>query len=324
MPHVLIAGKIHRSGLDLIADAAGVTFDLVEDTGPDSYLPYLGAAEGLVLRTQPLTAAILAGAGRLQVVSRHGVGYDAVDVAALSARGIPLAIVGDVNSRSVAEHAMMLMLACAKSLTAADRAVRAGDWGWRDGYGGRELHGGRLLIVGYGRTGRLLAALAAGFGMTVAAYDPFLDAARAPDGSVALVGDLGAALAAADFVSLHAPKGERPVLGAAEIARMKPGAVLVNTARGEAIDGAALLDALESGRIAAAGLDVFTVEPPGLHDPLTRHPRVIATPHVAGLSVTSTERMAVVAVRNVLDFFAGRLDPGLVVNAATLGDRVGP
>jgi D-3-phosphoglycerate dehydrogenase len=281
----------------------------------------IAAAEGLVIRTQPLTADILALAPTLRVVSRHGVGYDAVDVGALTARGIPLAIVGEVNARSVAEHAMALMLAAAKELRPMDRAVRSGAWGDRAGYGGRELFGKRLLIVGYGRSGRLVARLAAAFGMAVDAYDPFLDAAAVAGESARLVDDLGAALAAADVVTVHAPKGERAILGAAELARLKPGAILVNTARGGVVDEAALAAALDDGRVAAAGLDVIAAEPPGPADPLLARDATLLTPHVAGLSRESIEAMAVVSVRNVLDFFAGRLDPALVVNRDALAAR---
>lgn len=315
MPHLLIAGRLHPGGLALLRDAPGVTFDYVEDQAPGAFAPLLGAAEGLVIRTQPLTAAMIAQAPRLRVVSRHGVGVDSVDVAALSARGVPLAIVGDVNSRSVAEHAMALMLACAKDLRAMDAAVRDGAWARRNGYAGRELGGARLLVVGYGRSGRLVAGMAAGFGMEIEVFDPFLAAIEAP---ARLAGDLGAALEAADFVTVHAPKGARAIIGPAEIARMKPGAILVNTARGGVVDEAALAAALAQGRIAAAGIDVFGDEPPGPGDALVGDGRALLSPHVAGLSREAMERMAVVSVSNALDFFEGRLDPALVVNRDAL------
>jgi D-3-phosphoglycerate dehydrogenase len=322
VPHVLVAGRLHPSGIALLEAAEGVSFDYVEDTGAAAYLPHVGRAEALVIRTQPLTEAIVAGAPRLRVVSRHGVGYDSVDVAALTARGVPLAIVGDVNSRSVAEHAMALILACAKELVPMDRALRGGAWAARDAYGGFELAGRRLLVIGYGRSGRQVARLAAAFGMAVEAFDPF--APPGPEEPARPAGELAAALARADVVSLHAPKGERPHLGPAEIAAMKPGAVLVNTARGGAVDEAALAAALRAGRIAAAGLDVFEREPPPAGDPLAALPNVVLTPHVAGLSAEAMRRMAVVAVQNALDFFAGRLDPVLVVNPAALARGARP
>ena len=317
MPHVLIAGTLHPAGIALVEAAEGVTFDYVEDGTAAAFLPYLPVAEGLVIRTQPLTAAAIAGAPRLRVVSRHGVGFDAVDVAALTARGVPLAIVGDANARAVAEHAMALILACAKDLRRMDAAVRAGDWAARDGYGGVELGGRRLLILGYGRSGRALARLAAAFGMAVEAFDPFAEP-LAPEEPARRAQDLGAALGAADVVSVHAPKGARAILGAAEIAAMKPGAILVNCARGGVVDEVALAAALRSGRIAAAGLDVFGAEPPDAGDPLLAAPNVVASPHVAGVAREARERMALRAVGNVLDFFAGRLDPALVVNPEVL------
>ena len=139
-----------------------------------------------------------------------------------------------------------------------------------------------------------------------------------PDGNVACADDLIAALAAADFVSVHIPKADKPIIGAAEIASMKRGAIIVNTARGGIVDEAALCDALRSGQIAAAALDVFDAEPPQADHPLLAFDQVILTPHTAGLTAEAAERMAVSSVQNVLDFFAGRLDPALVVNAAAL------
>ncbi len=160
MPHVVVAGKIHPSGIALLKDAEGFTYDYVEEVSEPSYAPLVAGADALVLRTQPLSAATVAQAGRLRIVSRHGVGYDAVHLPSLNERGIALAIVGDVNSVSVAEHAMMLLLALAKRTNVADRAVRTGDWKWRDRLDASELAGKHLLIIGFGRIGRHLARLA--------------------------------------------------------------------------------------------------------------------------------------------------------------------
>lgn len=317
MPHLLVAGKLHPSGLDLLRSAP-VTFDYVEEISEPSYQAFLQRADALIIRTQPLTAASVAKAPRLKIVSRHGVGYDAVDVAALNARGIPLCIVGDVNSSGVAEHAMMLILAASHHLIAANRAVRGGNWAWRNGLQAREIAGKRLLIVGFGRIGRKLAALARAFGMEVAAHDPFVPAADWP-ALASRAPDLGAALEGADVVSLHLPRGEGVVLGAAELARMKPTAVVVNTARGGLVDEAALADAVRAGRLGGAGLDVFAAEPPVSDHPLYGLDQVVLTPHHAALTVECAERMALASVQNVLDFLDGKLDPALVVNAAAIG-----
>jgi D-3-phosphoglycerate dehydrogenase len=315
MPHVLVAGKLHPSGIELLDASPGVTYDYVEDVSEPSYAPLIGGADGLVIRTQPLSASTIARAERLKIVSRHGVGYDSVDVSALNRRGIALAIVGDVNSVSVAEHAMMLLLA------ATNRSVRDNEWDWRNRLEPSELAGKRLLILGFGRIGRHLARMAAAFGTDVRAYDPFLERQGWPEGPVAPVSDLQAGLAWADAISVNVPKAERPVIGAVELSAMKPTAVLINTARGGVVDEAALISALREGRIAAAGIDVFDDEPPAADHPLFGFDQVILTPHIAGLTAECGVRMAISSVQNVLDFFAGRIDSALVVNGDELNGR---
>ena len=318
MPHILIAGKLHPAGLALLQASAGVTFTHVEEISEASYQDHLAQADAMVIRTQPMGAGSIAKAARLQIVSRHGVGYDAVDVAALNARNIPLCIVGDVNSVSVAEHAMMLILACAKQLIRADRAVRHGPWGWRNKLEQGEISGKRLLIIGYGRIGRHLARMASGFGMEIRAVDPYLAGIGWPAGDLAAPSGLAEGLAWADVISVHVPKTGAALIGAAELAVMRQGAILVNTARGGVVEERALADALRAGHIAAVGLDVFDAEPPGPDHPLIGFDEVILTPHTAGLTQQAAERMAISSVQNVLDFFAGRLVADLIVNKDAL------
>ena len=314
MPHLLIAGKLHPSGLALLERLDGFTYDLVVEVSEESYAPMIGKADALVIRTQPLSSATVDKAPRLKLVSRHGVGYDAVDVAALNRRRIPLCVTGDVNSQSVAEHAMMLILASAKRLICADHAVREGSWGWRNALEAGEIAGKNLLIIGFGRSGRHLARMAECFGMKTRAFDPFLFNMGWPDGSVTPVASLADGLAWADVISVHVPKSGRPILGAEEFAQVKPGVIIVNTARGGIVDETALAAALTAGRVAAAGLDVFDDEPPATNHPLLAFDQVLLTPHIAGLTRAAAERMAVSCVQNVLDFFAGHLAPALIVN----------
>ena len=321
MPHVLVAGKLHPAGMSLLREAPGVTFDYVEDVSEASYAPLIGKADGLVIRTQPLSAATIASASKLKIVSRHGVGYDAVHLPSLNERRIALAIVGDVNSVSVAEHAMMLLLSAAKRALRADHAVRHGAWAWRNRLEAAEITGKKLLIVGYGRVGRHLARMAGGFGMEMRGYDPFLETSGWPDVNVPACRDLLEGLAWADAVSVHVPKAGEPLIGVEELRAMKQSAILVNTARGGVVDEAALVDALRSGRLAAAGLDVFDHEPPESDNPLFGLDQVVLSPHIAGLTAECGERMAVSSVRNVLDFFQGTIDPSLVVNGACLNGR---
>lgn len=322
MPRILVAGKIHADGLAVLQSAPGVTLDYVEEVSAASYQPYLAAADALLIRTQPLSAAFVARAENLKIVSRHGVGYDSVDVAALNGRGIPLAVVGDVNSRAVAEHAAMLMLAAARRTVLFDRKMREGDWNYRNSLDADELDGRTLLVVGFGRIGRRLAQIAAALGMTVTAYDKFQEAAEIAAAGAIPVDDLADGLRRADVVSLHVPKsGSVPLIGAAELATMKRSAILVNTARGGLIDEAALLAALEEGRLAAAGLDVLDCEPPAADDPLLSCGRVVLTPHNAGLTEACARRMAISAAANILDYFSGTLDPALVVNRSEISAR---
>ncbi|MGZ2406404.1 hydroxyacid dehydrogenase [Rhizobium ruizarguesonis] len=319
MPHILVAGKLHPSGVALLNSTPGVTFDYVEEVSEQSYHPLIGKADALVLRTQPLSASTVANADRLKVVSRHGVGYDAVHVASLNERGIALTVVGDVNSVSVAEHAMMLILSAAKRVLRGDRAVRnPSEWGWRNRLQAEEISGKRLLIIGFGRIGRHLSRMATGFGMEIRAFDPYLQAQGWPKGPVLPADDLLKGLQWADVVSVNVPKADRPIIGKYELAAMKPGAILVNTARGGVVDEAALIEALQSEHLGAAGLDVFDDEPPSEGCRLLAFDQVVLSPHIAGLTRECGERMAVASVQNVLDFFAGKIDPSLVVNADQL------
>jgi D-3-phosphoglycerate dehydrogenase len=318
MPNVLVAGKIHRSGLDLLR-SGGMSIDYVEEISAASYLPFIDRADAVLIRTQPMSAEAIGRAERLSIVSRHGVGYDSVDVEALNRRNIPLVVIGDVNSRPVAEHAMLLLLASAKRLLRYDACVRAAEWDYRNSLEASELDGKTLLIIGFGRIGRLVASMAAPFGVTCNAFDPFQPADIIAAAGVEPVEDLAAALGEADFVTIHAPKmGKRPLIGAAELALMKPRSIVINTSRGGIVDETALAAALRDGTIAGAGLDVFEVEPPSPDDALLREDRIVLTPHSASLTQECAARMSVASARNILDFFAGRLDETLVVNRAAI------
>lgn len=319
MPHILVAGKLHPSGVALLKSAPGVTFDYVEEVSERSYYPLIGKADALVLRTQPLSASTVASADRLKIVSRHGVGYDAVHLASLNERGIALTVVGDVNSVSVAEHAMMLILSAAKRVLRGDHAVRdPSEWGWRNRLEAEEISRKRLLIVGFGRIGRHLARMATGFGMEIRAFDPFVQTQGWPEGTVLPADNLLEGLRWANVVSVNVPKADRPIIGKNEFAAMQLGAILVNTARGGVVDEAALIEALQSGHLGAAGLDVFDDEPPSKGCRLLSFDQVVLSPHIAGLTRECGERMAVASIQNVLDFFSGRIDPKLVVNADQL------
>lgn len=315
---VLVAGKIHAAGLELLRSRKDVAVDLVEAVTTEAYRPHLGGADAVLIRTQPMTAAEIALAPRLKIVSRHGVGYDAVDVATLNTRHIPLAIVGDVNSRAVAEHTLMLMLAAARRTVAHHVASTTGQWNERNRFDAVELDGKLLFLLGFGRIGRRVAELAKAFGMTVVAYDPYVSADQMKAAGVTHTPEIGAALASADYVSVHMPGGQAPVLGAVELSKLKPSAIVVNAARGGVVDELALDSALRQRRLRGAALDVLAEEPPRADHPLLSNPYVTISPHNAGLTEECAMRMAVMAAQNILDCFDGRLNPAFVVNNQAL------
>jgi D-3-phosphoglycerate dehydrogenase len=320
MPHVLVAGKIHPAGIELLRSAPGFTVELISPVSVDSYAPFLPQADALLIRTQPLTAVEIASARQLKIVSRHGVGYDSVDIAALSARHIPLAVVGDVNSRSVAEHTLALLLALTKRVCYFDQAIRAGDWNSRNTFSAVELAERTLFILGFGRIGREVARLAQAFRMKVVAWDPYVADSAFADLGVARVRDIDAGLQQADAVTIHLPRvGDRPLIGRAELALLKPGALIINTARGGIIDEDALAGALAANHLGGAALDVLECEPADLASALLEQKeRLILTPHSAGLTGEAAMRMSVSAAQNIIDYFNECLEPSLVVNPEVL------
>ena len=214
---------------------------------------------------------------------------------------------------------MTLILTTGKRLFRYDASVRGDNWDFRNSLTANEVFGKTLVIIGFGRIGRNLARLAQAFGMTVVAYDPYVEPEQVDDPSVRLEPDLHSALRIADYVSIHVPKTEAPILGAAEFKQMKSSAVIINTARGGVVDEAALVEALTAGEIAAAGIDVFVDEPPAREHPLFELDQVVLTPHSASMTVECGERMAVSSARNIVNFFNGKLDSSLVVNADACG-----
>jgi D-3-phosphoglycerate dehydrogenase len=218
---------------------------------------------------------------RCRLISRHGVGYDTLDVQAATDHGIMVCNVTDYCSQEVADHTMALLLALARSLFQADREVRSGGWDVYAACGAnRRIEGQTLGLVGLGNIGKAVARRAAGFGLNLAVYDPFVpaEAIEALGGRKA---DLDALLQQADYISLHLPlsAATRHIINAEMLALMKPTAFLVNTSRGGLVDLAALRIALAEGRLAGAGLDVFEKEPPDRDDPLLQMPNVITSPH---------------------------------------------
>jgi D-3-phosphoglycerate dehydrogenase / 2-oxoglutarate reductase len=257
----------------------------------------------------------------MKVVTRIGVGYDAVDVPALSRRKIPLMVAGAANSPSVAEQALFMMLTLAKRAVEMHSIVKDGKWAYRLGMLPYDLFGKTVLIIGFGRIGTRTAKRCLAMEMNVLIYDPYKSAAEIKAAGCEAVGNLDAALPRADFVSIHCPKTPETVgmFNAARLKRMKPTAYLINTARGGIVDEKALYEALVSGQLAGAGLDVFEQEPPPSGHSLFELPNVIMAPHVAGVTREAVDRMSEQTARNILSALDGEPIRQNVINQDVLG-----
>lgn len=259
--------------------------------------------------------------GEMMVVARIGVGYDAVDVAALSAKKIPLMTTGIANSPSVAECALFMMLALAKRAAELDTLVKSGNWNTRLKAIPYDLLGKTALVIGFGRIGSRLVKRLAAMEMNVLVYDPFKSATEVKAAGAEYVTDLDASIARADFVSINCPKSPATLnmFDAARLQHMKPTAYLINTARGGIVNEAALHEALSKGKIAGAGIDVFEKEPPSSDNPLFKLANVITAPHVAGVTREALDRMGLQTARNILSALDGNPIRENVINQDVLG-----
>ena len=323
---VLLLQPIHDAGLALLKERDDVDIAIASAIAEDTLIREIRDAHALIARATPVTRAMIDAAADLRVVSRHGVGYDSVDVARLTERGIPLAIAIHGNALSVAEHTLYLILALAKRGFAFDQAVGRGNFDIRATLRGADIAGKSLLIVGFGRTGTRVARFARAFDMKVFVYDPYIDQSLVASAGHSRVDDYLSILPEMDMVTLHCPLTEetRGMISNRELDAMKPSAYLVNCARGGIVDEQALCAALKSRGIAGAGLDVFVREPLPGDNPLLALDNVITSPHVAGVTLEASMRMATGAAANVLAAFDGTLDPAAVVNSEVLSVTAQP
>jgi D-3-phosphoglycerate dehydrogenase len=317
---VLVPAPIHPAGMALLAEV----FDVVE---VDHYAisqqeldDALARADAVIVRSAPITAAGLARADRLKIISKHGIGLDSVDLDAATELGILVTNTVGSNSSSVAEHAVTLMLGVLHDIPAVDREVRRAAYSQPGTVVSGDLSGARVGIVGLGNIGRRVAKIcSAGFGATVSAFDPYVSAETMAEVGVAKVGTLGDLLADRDVVTLHLPltAETRHLIGARELRRMRRDAVLVNTARGGIVDESALLEVMSSGHLRGAGIDVLEHEPPRASEPLFACERIIFSPHIGAGSAHVREITAVAAAQAAIDVFSGRV-PAHVVNPEVL------
>ena len=286
---------------------------------PDVLAATLGDAESVIAATEPFTREVIARASRLRVIARSGVGYDAIDVAAADERRIAVTITPGTNEHSVAEHALAMLLALARGFPERDQQVRRGG-PWKK-LPLRRLAGQTLGIIGLGRIGKALATRVWGLGLTLLACEPFPDRKFVAQHRIELV-SFEELLRRSDLISLHLPlvPETRGLINRATLALMKPGAILVNTARGGLIVEEDLCAALGERRLAAAGLDVFVEEPMPLDHPLLQLDNVLLSPHVAGLDDESNRDSQIMVAQVLVDLAQGRWPAECVVNLRGVSD----
>ena len=300
---VLALDGIHADGLNLFRDAgySVETADPIKD--PAALAAKLANVDAVLVRSATqVSAEALAGAANLKVIGRAGAGVDTIDVEAATARGIAVMNAPDGNTLAAAEHAISLLFALARHIPKADAGMKAGEWP-KTGLTGFELEGKRLGVIGLGRIGATVARKAAGIGMEVAAYDPFLPAAAADRMSVPMK-SLDELLAWADIVTLHIPrtKDTTNLLSEERLRAMKKGAYVINAARGGLVDEAALIRLLDEGHLAGAALDTFATEPLPKDSPLRQHPRLILTPHLGASTSEAQQAVSTILARQIIDF----------------------
>lgn len=310
---LLICDGLGTEGIDLLKTNADLSFDVCASIARADLEKVIGDYDALIVRTATgIDAALFALAKNLRLVVRAGTGLDHIDLRAAQARGVEVRNTQTANSNAAAEHTIGLLLSLARRIPASDARIKAGAWERGEAWNGFELYGKTLGIVGVGNIGKLVAEKAMALGMRVVGNDIAIHSfAQLPDkfryleSRFKMAKDKHILYEMADMVTLHVPLNEttRGMIGAAELARMRKGAYLVNCARGGIVDETALLEALESGQIAGAALDVLSQEPPAFPNPLLSHPRVVATAHLGGATLEAQARISTVAAEQVLAFF---------------------
>ena len=317
---VLVIQPLHPAGMEMLR--ARDDIEIIECDSLDENVIAEAAKDvhAMTVRGATITRRIMSQAPDLMVVSRHGVGYDAVDLDTLNERNIPLCIAVHSNMISVAEQAMALLLGLAKDVFYYDEVTRTDDWSARFPTRAVDLDGKNLLIIGFGRIGKQVAKRALGFDLKVFGYDPYVDDKILKAANVQPVHDFKEVLGEMDAVAIHCMKTQETtnMFSEAEFKKMKRDAFVVNCARGGIIDEDALYNALTSGEIKGAGLDVLLDEPSSADHPLFSLKNVLLSPHIAGVTVESTRRIATQTVDNVLKVFDGNVDPECVVNQNVL------
>ena len=301
---VLVSDNLAAEGLEVLRSARGI--EVIEQAGmsPEALLKIVGDIDGLAIRSgTKVTAEVIAAAEKLRVIGRAGIGVDNVDVAAATQRGIAVLNTPEGNNITTAEHAIALLVSLARHIPQATASMKAGKWEKKK-FQGIELYNRTLAVVGLGNIGRIVALRGKALGMKVIAYDPFTTPERARQLDIELVADFDEVMSRADAITVHVPKTKDTIglLNKATFEKARPGLLVINAARGGIVDEDDLFEALESGQVGGAGLDVFVEEPPPADHRLLSHARVICTPHLGASTEQAQINVSVAVAEQICDF----------------------
>ena len=311
-----IIEKIHDKGIDLLKNNKNFEFEIIENITEENLVNVLPKYDGITLRVAKISPVILKNCNKLKVISRHGVGYDNVDLKTLKKNNIKLLITATANAVSVAEHVMYMILSLTKGLSRYDEMVRSGQF--RNAVNSIrtfELLNKKILIMGFGRIGRILIKRCLGFEMKPIIYDPFVDKEVIEKYGGIKVENLDSALKVADFISVHLPLNDKTknLIDLSKLKSMKKDVIIINTARGGIVNENDLDEAIKNNIIFGAGLDVFEKEPIEMTNPLIKNKKVLLSPHSATFTEECTKRMGIQTVQNLIDFFENNLKENMIV-----------
>ena len=318
---VLVVQGLHEQGLKMLKNRTDIEFNVLMSDDENEILEAAKDVNGITVRTAKISSKIIEAANKLQVVSRHGVGYDSIDLVSLNNKKIPLTIAAHSNMISVSEQAMFFLLALSKNVFYYDDFTRKGDWTNRWDVKAWDLAQKNILVIGFGRIGSNFVKRALAFDMNVYVYDPYVEKEKVKISGAIPVDNISENLSKMDAVTLHCPKNDETIdlFTKQEFDLMKKSSFIINCARGGILNEEDLYDALINNKIAGAGLDVFEVEPTPSSNPLFKLKNVILSPHIAGVTVESTVRMATETVQNVLDVLDDKINQSVVVNNKEIG-----
>ncbi len=316
MYKIAIIEEIHKDGIDLLNKHPNFEYEIISDVSEKNLINKLPQFDACTLRVSKLDEKILKSCSKLKAISRHGVGYDNVDLNYLKKNNITLLVTATANAVAVAEHVISMFLSISKSIKKYDKEVRDGSFKSNaKKIKTFEMLNKNILIAGFGRIGKKLISRCLAFNTKVYVYDPYVDEKIIKDNGGIKVNSIIEGLKIADYVSLHMPltKDTKNLIDYSILKQMKKNAIIVNTARGGIINEIDLDKALNENLIFGAGLDVFEKEPVNLNNPLLKNTKVVLSPHSATFTDECTSRMGIETTKNIIDFFENKIDKSMIV-----------